>query len=377
MQRKSKKVKLSFVGDICLAGGLQDKLAENGPDYPFLATHHILQQSDLVIGNLECCIIEPQAVYCPPANIMKVPEYLADGLARSCINVVSLANNHILDDGESGLISTQKFLDKHGIRYFGAGRNLYDAEQALYITVNDVRFAFLGACDVPSVYADIGQSGVASMDSRRLINRITESRRNADIIVVSMHADIEFTPYPAPSRVRLSRWLIENGADFVIQHHPHVCQGVEYYKGGLIGYSLGNFIFYSNGNHYFKNKHGTDWGMILNIDVDILQNEKQFQFSIIPVTIDAENSTIPSAGDYYNEQIQFISIISKNLSSWKVLHHQRMQCCLNEFKNNLYRLYYLWRRKGFLLMLKSSVKLIMDPYERRWMYSLLTWGLFG
>jgi poly-gamma-glutamate synthesis protein (capsule biosynthesis protein) len=369
-------IRFAFVGDICLAGGMQHALAQQGPDHPFINVRTIFPSADIVVGNLECCIIDREREPDTPDNVMRVPAPLASGLCRSGIDVVTLANNHTLDDGASGLQSTQQFLDGIGIRHFGAGRDLRDAESPLFVNCRGHRVALLGACDVPRVFASESEAGVAPIDLERLIRRIDECKDRADVVVVCLHADLEFTKYPSPGRVRLSRNLVDHGADLVVQHHPHVCQGLEKYGDGLIAYSIGNFIFHVHGNRYLQGKSGTDWGIVLQAEVDVATSGNKVSYKLAPVTINARNETVLSEGAALDEQISVINQSSSELGSWRLLRRQRVRRCVHELKINVLGLYYLWRRKGLVATLKSISGLLKDPYERRWMLSLLTLGAF-
>jgi poly-gamma-glutamate synthesis protein (capsule biosynthesis protein) len=370
-------VRLVFVGDICLAGGLQADLARRGPEYPFASVRDALADADLVVGNLECCIVDEPGMAEPPVNRMVVPERLAACVAHSRIDMMSLANNHILDGGERGILSTQRFLDRHGIRHFGAGLTRDQAERPLYFERNALRFAFLGACDVPGVYATGASGGVPAMDARRLGRRVRDCRTKADVVIVCLHADLEFTRYPSPSRVRLSRWLVEQGADLVVQHHPHVCQGIERHGEGLIAYSLGNFVFRVAGNEYFHDKAGTDWGLVLNVDVGAAPSRPRLSYEARPVTIDARNETRLSTGERRARQLSALAEMSRGLGDWRVLRRERVSRCVEEARATLYRLYYLGHRRGLAAVLADLGDVFKNPYERRWLYSLLSWGLLG
>jgi Bacterial capsule synthesis protein PGA_cap len=369
-------VRLAFVGDICLGGGLQNDLLRRGPDFPFVEVRKVYESADLVIGNLECCVFnQPRTDL--PANVMVVPESLASGLTESGIDIVSLANNHIVDGGREGLVSTQRFLHKHGIHYFGAGNSREEADKPLIVECKGLRIAFLGACDVPQVCVTDSRPGAAPILAERLRRRVSECRDRADIVVLLLHADLEFTHYPAPSRVRLSRNLIEHGADLIIQHHPHVCQGVEVYRDGLIAYSLGNFVFRVHGNNYFEGKPGTCWGLVLQVDVHVPSMHRRFNYELFPITIGEHNQTVVSADGDREEQLKLLAEFSRGLNNWGLLRRQRMARCLMEAKSSLFGLYYLGRRKGGVVMLRSLYSMLMNPYERRWIYSLLSLGMFG
>lgn len=376
LQRRpaSRHIKLAFVGDICLGGGLQERLRRDGGDYPFAAARSATEGADLVIGNLECCIVDSPGDVEPAHNVMIVPSTLANGLLTAGIDVVALSNNHILDGGAAGLESTWRFLDAHRIRHFGAGRTLMDAEGATFLEHNGVRLAFLGACDAPTVYATHDSHGVPPMQLASLRRRIIVCRRHADIVIVSLHADLEFSSYPAPTRVRLSRNLIDAGADLVIQHHPHVCQGVETYRHGLIAYSLGNFVFRVAGNNYLSSQKGTDWGVVLHVDIILRGDDKSISYSPRFISIDENNRSVCSTGESLNDQMKQLQQYSLGLQNPAKLRRERILRCRAEARMNVYGFYYRWRRNGIIAAFKAIWRILSSPYERRWIYSLLSFG---
>jgi poly-gamma-glutamate synthesis protein (capsule biosynthesis protein) len=170
---------------------------------------------------------------------------------------------------------------------------------------------------------------------------------------------------------------VEQGADLVIQHHPHVCQGIERHGEGLIAYSLGNFVFRVAGNEYFHDKPDTDWGLVLNVDVSAAPSQPRFRYEARPVTIDARNDTRLSEGDQRASQLSALAEMSRGLDDWRVLRRERVRRCVKEAKATLYRLYYLGHRRGLGAVLADLGDLFKNPYERRWLYSLLSWGMLG
>ena len=207
--------------------------------------------------------------------------------------------------------------------------------------------------------------------------RVAECKEVVDIVVVSIHADLEFSSYPAPSRVRLSRWLVEQGADLVIQHHPHVCQGIEFHEDGLIAYSLGNFVFRVQGNEYLSRHAGTDWGLVLRVNVEAQVARNKINYELVPVTINAGNKTALSTGKDRESQLLLLLEFSEGLGNWRVVRRAWMARCLAEARMNLYGLYYLWRRQGVAAALKSGYGTLKNPYERRWMYGVMSMGMLG
>ena len=163
------------------------------------------------------------------------------------IDVVTVANNHALDYGTDALSDTFQTLDNAGIAYVGAGDNLERASQPYVIKAGGKTFGFLAASRViPEVSWDIDnrQPGMlCTYDSAELCNAIQKAKETCDYVVVYVHWGIERENTPQDYQRQLGKAYIDAGADMVIGAHPHVLQGIEYYNGKPIVYSLGNYIF--------------------------------------------------------------------------------------------------------------------------------------
>lgn len=177
------------------------------------------------------------------------PSYVSI-LLESGVDLVTLANNHVLDYGKDALADTFQTLDDADITYAGAGNSLKRAAKLITKKVNGHTFGFLAASRVfPDVSWNVenAQPGVLSAyDPARLLAAVQDARKKCDFICVYVHWGIERNTAPEPYQQSMAHVLIDAGADAVIGAHPHVLQGVEFYNGKPIFYSLGNFIFYQN-----------------------------------------------------------------------------------------------------------------------------------
>jgi len=166
------------------------------------------------------------------------------------IDIVTLANNHILDYGAEGLLDSCEILEREGIPYVGAGKNLERAKKLETITVKGKTIGFLGTSRVymdGSWAAGPDHPGVFSTyDSRQAVKAIQEARELCDYLVVYVHWGVERETTPKEYQRTMGKEYIDAGADLVIGSHPHVLQPVEYYKDKPIVYSLGNFVFGSS-----------------------------------------------------------------------------------------------------------------------------------
>jgi hypothetical protein len=243
-----KESQLCFVGDISLNGMYGEAFSSNYSSYPFTLIKSQWKDCDLVVGNLESPLvpegrIEPEFEYKAP---LRADIRHAAGLRQAGFNALCLSNNHILDYGELGADSTQALLDEQGLLHFGYGGNLDAAKALKTLTVNSLTVGFVGYTDMvidSPFWAGPTTRGIAKLDIDAARDETAKQKASVDILVVSLHWGIEHFYLPSPEQLRNARTLVDSGADLVIGHHPHVLQGIERYKNGLIAYSLGNFVF--------------------------------------------------------------------------------------------------------------------------------------
>ena len=239
---------INAVGDIMLAGSGENIYRKNGYDYPFDATRKTLKQGDLVIGNLESPITSSGVEFREKKFRFKADPKASLALRNAGFTHLSLANNHILDYGADGLRQTLAALDTNSIIYAGAGMNLASARKAGIVAIHGVKVAFLSysLTHPDEFFAGAETAGTAPGYARHFTADIKQAKRNADCVIVSFHWGGEGLEKPKPYQITTAHTAIDAGADIIIGHHPHVLQGVERYKDGVIFYSLGNFAFGSN-----------------------------------------------------------------------------------------------------------------------------------
>ena len=174
------------------------------------------------------------------------PEYVKI-LQELGTDLVTIANNHVLDFGREAFLDTLDTLEDAQIPYVGGGRDYGEASSPVIKTIGDQTFAFLSATRVsPSAdwYAGKNHPGVfQTYDSAALNKAIEEAESKVDHTIVYVHWGIERNELPEDYQRSLAKGYIDAGADLVIGAHPHVLQGFEYYKGVPIVYSLGNYLF--------------------------------------------------------------------------------------------------------------------------------------
>ncbi|MEG1292025.1 MAG: CapA family protein [Lachnospiraceae bacterium] len=245
---EKKEVTMAFTGDILLSSYVRKNY--DGEGIGGVVSDTLLGQmqgADITMANEEF-----------PFSTRGVPEqdkqftFQADPAYTSVlkdmgIDVVTLANNHALDYGAQALTDTFQALDETGIAYVGAGDTKERASQPYFIEAGGKTFGFLAASRViPQVGWNIDnqQPGLlCTYDSSALVQAIQGSKEKSDYVVVYVHWGVERANTPQEYQRQLGKAYIDAGADLVIGSHPHVLQGIEYYQGKPIVYSLGNYIF--------------------------------------------------------------------------------------------------------------------------------------
>jgi hypothetical protein len=235
----SSSVTLSVIGDVVLGGpfaadplGLVERVSPE-----VLA----LLRADICLANLECVLADE-----PPGPIdrgvdfaMLAPVRSIEALRRLGVTVVTLANNHTMDYGVTGLDSTLKALRAAGMPHFGAGHNVEEAARLLVLEQKGLKVGLIGFGSNLATRTRPGSLRLDVAHSRRLMRTV---RPQCDVLVAYFHGGIEASHYPMKATVTACHALVDNGADLVVGTHPHTLQGMEVYQGVPVFYSVGNFI---------------------------------------------------------------------------------------------------------------------------------------
>jgi poly-gamma-glutamate capsule biosynthesis protein CapA/YwtB (metallophosphatase superfamily) len=250
---------ITAVGDINLGRVVGQRIESNGGDYkePFSEVRDILREGDIIFANLEIPLTNSDKGLDKRGKIvLKASPNAIDGLKYAGFNILSIANNHIMDYYDTGLKDTMAILNKNGINYIGAGENEVKAREPIFISKNGLHVAILAYTEMADIVfkgtpyikfaAGKNSYGVASLDLENITLDVTEAKKNADIVLVSLHWGVEYVNDLRPGQQEIARSIIDAGADGILGHHPHTIKGVELYKGKPIIYSMGNFIFDQN-----------------------------------------------------------------------------------------------------------------------------------
>ena len=182
-------------------------------------------------------------------NFRVSPKWVS-ALKEMDVDLVTLANNHILDYGQQGILDSCDTLNEAGIAYVGGGKDLDEAKKLVTMEAGGRTIGFLGTSRVymdGSWAAGAGHPGVFSTyDPSLAIEEIKKAKEQCDYLVVYVHWGIERNTEPESYQRSMGQAYIDAGADLVVGSHPHVLQPVETYKDKTIAYSLGNFVFGSS-----------------------------------------------------------------------------------------------------------------------------------
>lgn len=251
-------IHMSVIGDIMShstnfknAYDSSDKTYDFSNTFSNISTY--IQDADIAVGNLETTFAGSSRGYSgyPTFN---TPEALGKNLKDLGIDVLSTANNHCMDKGYSGLVSTLDFLDKFGISHTGTYRSSEDQNTILIKDVNGIKIAFLAfTYGTNGITIPSDKSYAVNLIDKELIKNQIElaKKQEVDLICVNMHWGIEYKLTQNKTQEDLSNFLFENGVDLILGSHPHVLEPMEKRtvtledgstKDGFVIYSLGNFM---------------------------------------------------------------------------------------------------------------------------------------
>lgn len=220
-------------------------LFENGNVNELLGTEllKILDKADFKVLNLEAPLTDISSPIVKHGPNLKVPTSCVEGIKAMGIDLLTIANNHIMDQDVQGLRSTFEVLQKAGIRSVGAGNNLYQAQQPYYIYDEEYTYGIYACAEHEFSIATERCPGANPFDQLNSLDHITDMKNKCDYAIVLYHGGKEHYRYPSPNLQKTCRKIVEKGADLVVCQHSHCIGCKEEYKNGTIIYGQGNFLF--------------------------------------------------------------------------------------------------------------------------------------
>ena len=225
--------------------------------YPFGSTIDLVRSADVAVANHEAPISDgahPSPLY--KRYVYAAAAATARALADAGFDVLALANNHTLDGGRAGLDDTLANAARAGLATLGAGRDAAEARRGVVVDIGGLRVGLVAYCERQlffdaylDLFARARHAGVAMAAEPDLARDIARLRARADLVVVSFHAGDNYAP-PTRAQRRWAERAIDDGADLVVEHHPHVAQPIAMYRGRAIALSLGNYAFGTPGRFF-------------------------------------------------------------------------------------------------------------------------------
>jgi poly-gamma-glutamate synthesis protein (capsule biosynthesis protein) len=244
-KNKNDNITIGFAGDTMLGRLVNETIESHGYDYPWGNTLPLIKNPDLRIINLETTLTTHKKAVPKAFNFRASPDRVRT-LQEAHIDIVNLANNHILDFDIKGMRETLKTLDKVNIKHVGAGENSEQAQKAVIIKKNDITIGVIGYTDnEPGWEAEHGKPGVNYIkagDTAKIAPLIKNLKKQVDIIIVTCHWGPNMRVRPSQEFINFTHDIIDAGADIIHGHSAHVFQGIEIYKNKLIMYDTGDFV---------------------------------------------------------------------------------------------------------------------------------------
>ena len=304
------RVTLSFAGDISFAEGYANMVYyhNNGDDITRCITPEVIarmESADIMMINNEFAYSNRGTPLSGKTFTFRAKPETAANLSLLSADIVSVANNHVYDYGETALLDTLDTLETYKIPYVGAGRNLDEAREIVYFQAGDMKIAYVSATQVERSYVytreatDTRAGVLRTYDPAVFLDVIRRAKENSDLVVVYVHWGTEGVSRFEADQQRLGHQYIDAGADLVIGDHPHCLQGVEYYKGVPIFYSLGNFWF---------NSKTRETGLV---EADITR-EGLVEFRFVPCLQSGCRTTLITDQGKRKKSFQYLQSISAN-----------------------------------------------------------------
>jgi len=258
------EIHLLFTGDINPARCVYSiSKAADDMALPYRPLAEILQGADITVGSLDAAISDynaPTPCIETTRNLL-APSEAAQGLAFAGFDVITVATNHIKDCGlkrgcvSESMLDTTANLRSVGIQPTGAGNNLAEATAPVIITVQGVRFAFLGFSAINSpLWATEESPGIGPLQKEVVADAVRRAQEQADVVIVLPHWGREYVSDISWEQFKAAKEMADAGANLVVGNNPHRVQGVETFpNGAMVAYALGNFVFdqqWSDGTQY-------------------------------------------------------------------------------------------------------------------------------
>ena len=273
-----KKISLVAVGDVLIHETVYlDALKDDGTydfSHMFKEIEPILQNYDLKFCNQESTIGGSYLGISGYPNFNS-PDEIGDEIVNIGFNMISLANNHVMDKGEDAVLYSNSYWKSKNVITAGSYSNMEEMTKENIYETNNIKYAFLSYTTVLNKKTS-KEYLVNQYSDEKVKQDIEKIKDKVDVIIVSMHWGEENKNYPNYSQKRIAQYLSSLGVNLIIGHHPHVVQPISYINDTLVIYSLGNFI--SNQLYLDKLDGKINRSVGLIVGVDILLTDEGVKF---------------------------------------------------------------------------------------------------
>lgn len=340
-------INILLAGDFCPILRIEELTLEDKAAFVFNDFLTYLRRSDLTIINLECPLVEEGDPIKKTGPNLKASPRNIELLKFAGIDLVAMANNHIMDFGSDSLLGTVSLLQDNGISTVGVGRNLLDAQNPFSTRIKDRSLSVLNFAENEWSNTHGTSPGANPLDVVTNYYAIQEAKRESDIVLVIYHGGNEFYHLPSPRLKKTLRFFVDAGASAVITHHTHVSTGYEIYKDVPIFYGLGNFCYDT------EQKPNEEWNRGFAV---MLHIRRKAEFEIIPFD---QNGIKPGIhllqGKEKEDFEERIRLLKEIIADDSLLEdHFKKYCIVNEFRYDQ----------------------IFEPYHSSFLVSLRKRGLF-
>lgn len=333
-EEPEKKVVIAAVGDIMIHSP-QFIAQKTGPgEYDFTNNFKyvkpVMMNADLSIANLETTILKSKPISTFP--LFNSPPEILDALKDTGFDIISTINNHTLDMGKKGVISTLEELNSRGFLTIGTYKE-DDEEKYTIKIIKEMKIGFTAFTSGYSTSNDITLNTLSSNGIKDQLNVMDTTnvndafknikvqiehmkKENCDFIVVMLHWGTEYQKTPNKFQRELAQKLIDEGVGLILGSHPHLVQSMEFMESsdrsreGLVVYSMGNFL--SNQRNEILNIEGTENGLIsittlarnekgsvyieraeyIPTWINLFEKNSKFIYEIVPISEDASETSI-------------------------------------------------------------------------------------
>lgn len=336
--------KILICGDYCPIGEIEKLSLRKEHESIFNGFLDYMKGIDFSICNLECPVTEKSSPALKYGPVLKAHPETLESLKYAGFDLVTLANNHIMDHGTVGLNSTMEACKKYDLEYVGAGNNLEEARQPFVKSIEGKKIAILNIAENEYSNTHGNRPGANPLSFPKNLQDIVKAKKECDFLILIFHGGNEMYQLPSPRLKETLRFMVDAGADAVIGHHTHCFSGYEWYNGKPIFYSIGNFVF------DYNLREDKLWNNSYAVILEVA--EKEVSFKIIPY--------------FQNKNVAGLKMMDKD-EEQIVLDKVKELNCIIENDTLLENAF-----EDFIASKEKQYKHFLEPYTNRYLH-----GLYG